>query len=73
VPAAVARAAAGLMAFDKKRTASGLRWVLPVARGKRWAVEWDVEAGAKEVQDTVREVSAPARKSGSRNGARRTT
>lgn len=73
LPATMARAAVELMAFDKKRTADGLRWVLPVARGKRWAVEWDVEAGAKEVQDTVREVSAPARKAGGRKGKRRTT
>ncbi len=72
VPAETARAALGLMAFDKKRTSAGLRWVLPAARGKRWAVEWDVEAGAKEVQDTAREVSAPARKAG-RAGARRAT
>jgi 3-dehydroquinate synthetase len=71
VPAETARAAAELMAFDKKRTAAGLRWVLPVARGKAWVVEWDVEAGAKEVQDTVRELSAPARKAG-RAGVRRT-
>lgn len=70
VPAETARAAAGLMAFDKKRTAAGLRWVLPRARAKSWVVEWDVEAGAKEVQDTVREISAPARKAG-RAGARR--
>jgi 3-dehydroquinate synthetase len=74
VPAETARAAVRLMAFDKKRTSAGLRWVLPVARGKSWAVEWDVEVGAEEVQDTVREVSAPARrKAAGRAGARRAT
>jgi 3-dehydroquinate synthetase len=69
VPPAVAREAVRLMAFDKKRTADGLRWVLPIARGKAWIVEWDVETGAEEVQDTVREVSAPVRTAGARRKA----
>ena len=75
VPPAIARKAVELMAFDKKRTAGGLRWVLPAGQGEAeaWRVEWDVEAGAQEVQDTVREVSAtPApRKPARRAGARR--
>ncbi len=71
VPKAVARAAARLMAFDKKRTSGGLRWVLPRTRGDAWEVEWDVEAGAQEVQDTVNEVSATTRKGARRVPARR--
>jgi 3-dehydroquinate synthase len=72
VSPALAQKAVELMAFDKKRTAGGLRWVLPAGQGvaEAWRVEWDVEAGAQEVQDTVREVSAapepkrkPARRS----------
>ncbi len=74
VPPGVARAAARLMAFDKKRASGGLRWVLPRRRGQRWRVEWDVEAGLEEVQDTVQEVSAPARKgTGRARVARRRT
>jgi 3-dehydroquinate synthase len=72
IPAALARKAVELMAFDKKRTARGLRWVLPRTRGDAWGVEWDVEAGAKEVQDTVREISTPLRRTPARRaGARR--
>jgi len=51
VPAAVARRAVALMAHDKKRTAQGLRWVLPVQRGgSGWAVEWGVAAGDEAVK-----------------------
>ena len=43
----MARRAAALMVHDKKRTAAGLRWVLPrQVDGARWTVEWGVEAGA---------------------------
>jgi 3-dehydroquinate synthetase len=58
VPPAVARRAAALMAFDKKRTAGGLRWVLPRARGASWTVEWDVAAPDTAVAATLREISA---------------
>jgi 3-dehydroquinate synthetase len=58
LPAAAARRAAALMVFDKKRTAGGLRWVLPRARGAAWDVEWDVAADGRAVEATVRDVSA---------------
>jgi 3-dehydroquinate synthase len=58
VPAAVARRAVALMAHDKKRTAQGLRWVLPrQAGGSAWTVEWDVAAGAEAVQAAAAEIS----------------
>jgi 3-dehydroquinate synthetase len=57
VPAALARRAVQLMSFDKKRTAAGLRWVLPVARGASWVVEWDVAAPDEAVAAAVREIS----------------
>lgn len=60
VPAALARRARALMAFDKKRGAEGLRWVLPRAEGASWKVEWDVPAADAAVDDTVREVSLDA-------------
>jgi 3-dehydroquinate synthetase len=60
VPAAVARRAATLMGYDKKRTAAGLCWVLPRARGASWTVEWDVAAPAPAVAATVREISGAA-------------
>ena len=56
LPAAVARRAVRLMASDKKRTASGLSWVLPRGRGDRWVVEWDVEADPEVVRQTAREI-----------------
>jgi len=56
VPAAAARRAVTLMGHDKKRTASGLRWVLPVRRGGDWAVEWDVAADEAAVRATAREI-----------------
>jgi 3-dehydroquinate synthase len=58
VPAAAARRAAALMGYDKKRTAAGLRWVLPRARGASWTVEWDVAAPPAAVAETVREISS---------------
>jgi 3-dehydroquinate synthase len=70
VPPAIARRARTLMATDKKRVASGLRWVLPRADGASWTVEWDVAADERAVDDTVRDLtsldSAPprARRSG---------
>ncbi len=70
-PPAIARAAARLMAYDKKRTSGGLRWVLPRTQGDAWGVEWNVEAGAQEVQDTIEEISAPVRRN-ARAAARRT-
>ena len=57
VPAAAARRAAVLMGTDKKRTAAGLRWVLPRRAGPSWTVEWDVEAPARAVADTVEEIA----------------
>jgi 3-dehydroquinate synthetase len=54
----LARRAAKLMAFDKKRTAAGLRWVLPAAQGASWTVEWDVAAPEPAVAAAVREISA---------------
>ncbi|HTP52280.1 MAG TPA: 3-dehydroquinate synthase family protein [Anaeromyxobacteraceae bacterium] len=56
VDGAVARRALTLMGYDKKRTAAGLRWVLPVHRGSDWAVEWDVTADDGAVRATAREI-----------------
>jgi 3-dehydroquinate synthetase len=56
VPPEVARRAASLMGYDKKRTAAGLQWVLPRAKGASWVVEWDVPADAQAVEATVREI-----------------
>ncbi|WP_242394079.1 3-dehydroquinate synthase [Anaeromyxobacter oryzisoli] len=62
VPAPIARAAVKLMAFDKKRGDAGLLWVLPVAVGEGWTVEWDVAADEAAVEATVAEIAAgPAR------------
>jgi 3-dehydroquinate synthetase len=58
VPPAVARRAAALMGYDKKRTDAGLRWVLPLARGSSWTVEWDVAAPDHAVAAAVQEISA---------------
>ena len=58
VPRAVARRAAALMVHDKKRTAAGLRWVMPVQQtGSAWTVEWDVAAPAAAVAAAVAEIS----------------
>jgi 3-dehydroquinate synthase len=56
IPAAAARRAVTLMGHDKKRTAAGLRWVLPAQRGSGWVVEWDVPAARAAVDATVREI-----------------
>jgi 3-dehydroquinate synthetase len=64
VPPAVARRARALMGFDKKRTAAGLRWVLPRARGATWSVEWDVEADPAALDEAVREISTLDRAGG---------
>jgi 3-dehydroquinate synthase len=61
VPARLAGEAVGAMAFDKKRAAAGLRWVLPLTRGDAWTVEWDVEVAEAAVEETVHEVAEPAR------------
>jgi 3-dehydroquinate synthetase len=61
VPPAVARRAELLMGYDKKRTAAGLRWVLPRALGASWTVEWDVPADARAVARVVREIGLPRR------------
>jgi len=56
VPPALARRARVLMATDKKRTAAGLRWVLPRAEGAGWKVDWDVTAGEDAVGAAVEEI-----------------
>jgi 3-dehydroquinate synthetase len=56
VPRPVARGAARLMRYDKKRSAAGLRWVLPRGRGLRWDVEWDVLVDARTVAEVVGEI-----------------
>jgi 3-dehydroquinate synthase len=54
VPRAVARKAAALMVHDKKRTAAGLRWVLPRQAGAAsWTVEWGVAADDRAVAAAV--------------------
>ncbi len=58
VPAPIARRAADLMSFDKKRTAAGLRWVLPRQDGPVWKVEWDVTVDDATVAEAVREIEA---------------
>ena len=59
VPAGVARRATSLMGYDKKRTAAGLRWVLPRALGATWTVDWDVPADDRAVAEAVREIALP--------------
>ena len=59
VPPGVARAALRLMAHDKKRSATGLLWVLPIRRPGGWAVEWDVVAGPAAVREATREIGRP--------------
>jgi 3-dehydroquinate synthase len=56
VPAAIARRARDLMATDKKRTAGGLRWVLPRSAGATWAVDWDVTVDRDTLDAIVREI-----------------
>jgi len=53
----IGRRAVRLMGFDKKRTAGGLRWVLPSGRGDgRWTVEWDIVADPGAVEQAVSEI-----------------
>ncbi|HEX9051089.1 MAG TPA: 3-dehydroquinate synthase family protein [Anaeromyxobacter sp.] len=59
VPARIAERAAILMGHDKKRTAGGLRWVLPRALGATWRVDWDVEADGRAVAEAVRQIVSP--------------
>ena len=59
VPAGIARRAASLMGYDKKRTAAGLRWVLPRALGSAWTVDWDVTADDRAVSEAVRQIVSP--------------
>ncbi len=62
VTPALARRAAVLMGYDKKRTAAGLRWVLPRSNGQSWTVEWDVPADPQSVAEALREISDPRAK-----------
>lgn len=59
VPPAAAGRAVNLMAHDKKRTAAGLLWVLPIRRDPHWAVEWDVVADPAAVREAAREIGRP--------------
>jgi 3-dehydroquinate synthetase len=61
VPGRIARAAARLMAFDKKRGDRGLLWVLPREEGGSWVVEWDVEVDPAAVEATVAEIAGTPR------------
>jgi hypothetical protein len=56
VPPGLARRAAALMGFDKKRDGRGLRWVLPRAAEGGWQVDWDLAAGEDAVAAVVREI-----------------
>jgi 3-dehydroquinate synthetase len=66
VPPAVARRAAFLMGYDKKRTAAGLRWVLPRALGATWTVDFDVAATPEAVSAAAAEIGrTPTRRASS--------
>jgi 3-dehydroquinate synthase len=56
VPAVIARRARDLMVTDKKRTAGGLRWVLPRADGATWKIDWDVLVDHGTLDATIREM-----------------
>ncbi|MGB8933104.1 MAG: 3-dehydroquinate synthase, partial [Anaeromyxobacteraceae bacterium] len=71
VPPAVAKRAAALMGFDKKRTAAGLRWVLPVEDGASWKVAWDVAVPDEAVAEAVGEISEAAARRSAEKGKRR--
>jgi 3-dehydroquinate synthase len=71
VPAPLAKRAAALMGFDKKRTDAGLRWVLPQEDGSAWKVEWDVTASDAAVAEAVREISEPRVRGAKTKGRRR--
>jgi 3-dehydroquinate synthetase len=69
VPSAIARRAAALLVHDKKRTAAGVRWVLPRAEGPAWTVEHGVAADPAAVAATVEEIGrgpAPRRRPAAR-------
>ena len=66
VPAPIARRAARLMGYDKKRTQAGLLWVLPRGAGREWSVEWDVAADPRAVEETVKEIAAREPRGGGR-------
>jgi 3-dehydroquinate synthase len=72
VPPAIARRARTLMATDKKRVATGLRWVLPRADDDSWTVEWDVAVDERAVDETLRDImsvdSARTRRPALRSG-----
>jgi 3-dehydroquinate synthetase len=55
VSAAIARRAGSHLGYDKKRGSAGLGWVLPVASGRGWRVEWDVGVPEGAVSATLRE------------------
>jgi len=73
VPPALARRAAALLVHDKKRTAAGLRWVLPRAEGAAWSVDFGVEAAPGAVDAAVEEIgrAPPRAPSAARPGRRR--
>lgn len=56
VEPSAARKARQLMTHDKKRSAAGLLWVLPIRRARGWAVEWDVVADPAAVREAAREI-----------------
>jgi 3-dehydroquinate synthetase len=56
LPTALAARASALMVHDKKRSAAGLRWVLPRRAGRRWIVDWDVEVDPRAVAQAVRQI-----------------
>jgi 3-dehydroquinate synthetase len=70
VSASDARRALALMGTDKKRTAAGLRWVLPRAEGPAWTVDWDVAADPAAVAAAAGEVTARPASRGRRRAAR---
>ncbi len=59
VSPSAARKARLLMAHDKKRSAAGLLWVLPIRGPRGWAVEWDVVADPTAVGQAAREIGRP--------------
>jgi len=59
IPPAAARRAGALMAHDKKRSAAGLLWVLPIRGARGWAVDWDVVADPAAVREAAREIGRP--------------
>lgn len=59
LPLRQARRAAALMVHDKKRTASGLKWVLPrQVDGARWTVDVGIDAEPLAVEAVVAEMGA---------------